>query len=45
MEELKKAVIDIWDNEITPQIYNKWIDEMPKRLQAVIDRKGAMTRY
>ena len=43
--KLKEAVIDIWDNEITPDIYNKWIDEMPLRLQAVLDNEGAMTQY
>ena len=43
--QLKEAVLDIWDNEITPQIYNKWIDELPKCLQAVIDNNGAMIAY
>lgn len=45
LEQLKKAVQEIWDNEITLNIYNKWIDEIPKRLQAVLDSDGAMTRY
>ena len=43
--KLKEAVIDIWDNEIMPDIYNKWIDEMPLCLQAVLDNEGAMTQY
>ena len=43
--QLKEAVLDVWDNEITPQIYNKWIDELLKCLQAVIDNNGVMTAY
>ena len=34
-----------WENEITPQMYNKWINEIPKRLQAVIDNDGAITAF
>ena len=45
LEDLRSAVLDIWEHEITPEIYNKWIDELPDRLQAVIDRKGDVTKY
>jgi hypothetical protein len=31
--DLKDAVFDIWEKEITSEIYNKWIDEMPECLQ------------
>jgi hypothetical protein len=42
---LKAALEEIWDDEITPSLYNKWIDEIPERLQAVLKVKGAMTRF
>jgi transposase len=43
--DLREAVVDIWDNELTPEVYNKWINELPIRIQAVIARKGGVTKY
>jgi hypothetical protein len=43
--DLKVAALDIWNNELTYDVYNKWIDELPERIQAVIDRKGGATSY
>jgi len=45
LENLRSAVLDIWEHEITPTIYNKWINELLERIQAVIDRKGGVTKY
>jgi transposase len=45
LEILRSAVLDIWEHEITPAIYNKWIDELLNRIQAVIDRNGGVTKY
>ena len=45
LENLREAVIDIWEHEIAPEIYNKWIDEMPERIQAVLDKHGGPTKY
>lgn len=45
LEELKAALIDIWDNEITVEDFNKFIDSMPQRIRKVIARKGAQTPY
>ena len=45
MQELKEALIDIWNNEITVEDFNKFIDSMPQRIRKVIARKGAQTPY
>jgi len=45
LEELKAALVDIWDNEITVEDFNKFIDSMPQRIRKVISRKGAQTPY
>jgi hypothetical protein len=45
LENLREAVIDIWEHEIGPEIYNKWIDEMPEQIQAVLDKHGNPTKY
>jgi hypothetical protein len=39
LPELTEAVMDIWANELTQDYFNKWINSMKERLQAVIDRK------
>ncbi len=36
---------DIWDNELTVNYLNKWIDTLPERIQEVIARKGGVTRW
>lgn len=43
-EELQHKVIEAWQ-EITPQYTRELVLSMPRRLQTVIDRNGAMTKY
>lgn len=43
LEELTKAVINIWAHELTQDYFNKWIDSMQHRLKAIIERKGGVT--
>ncbi len=45
LKELQEAVIDIWDNEITVEEFNKYIDSLPERLEKVRVRKGAQTHW
>jgi hypothetical protein len=45
LAELTEAVMDIWANELTQDYFNKWIDSMQDRLQAVIERKGGVTKW
>ena len=45
LPDLKAAVMEIWDKELTQTYFNKWIDSMPDRIQAVIDRKGGVTQW
>ena len=41
MKDLQEAVLDIWDNEIKVEDFNKYIDSLPERLEKVRFRKGA----
>lgn len=43
--ELKEAVKDIWENEITVEDFNKYIDSLPERLSLVRRRKGAQIHW
>ena len=43
--QLKEALQDIWENEITVQDFNKYIDSLPQRIAKVLARKGAQTPY
>ena len=43
LKDLKEAVMDIWENEIKVEHFNKYIDSLPKRLAKVRMRKGAQT--
>lgn len=45
LEQLKDALINIWENEITVEDFNKFIDSMPQRIWKVIARRGAQTPY
>ena len=45
LTELKEALIDIWNNEITVEDFNKYIDSLPERLEKVRFRKGAQTHW
>ena len=41
---LKELIIDEW-GRVTQKFINERVDQMPERLQAVIDGKGAITGY
>ena len=43
-EELRQKILEAW-NEITPEYTRYLVLSMPRRLQAVIDSNGAMTKY
>jgi hypothetical protein len=45
IEDLQEAVLDIWENEITVEAFNKYIDSLPERLEKVRLRKGAQTHW
>jgi hypothetical protein len=45
LEQLKEAVVDIWEHEITVEHFNKYIDSLPERLAKVRMRKGAQTHW
>ena len=45
LKDLKEAVLDIWDNEIKVEDFNKYIDSLPERLEKVRFRKGAQTHW
>jgi hypothetical protein len=40
LEDLKAAVLDIWENEISIDLINKFVNTMPERLEKVRLRKG-----
>ncbi|RPA80282.1 hypothetical protein BJ508DRAFT_210455, partial [Ascobolus immersus RN42] len=44
LEEMKEAVKEEWD-KLTPEDWNKHIDNMPERLKSVKERKGLATEY
>ena len=45
LPELTEAVMDIWAKELTQDYFNKWIDSLPERIEAVIARKGGVTKW
>jgi len=45
LKQLKAAVFDIWDNEITVDDFRAYIDEIPDRIAQVIEREGAQIKY
>ena len=45
LTQLKEALMDIWNNEITVEDFNKYIDSMPQRIRKVLARRGAQTPY
>ncbi|PQE23742.1 Transposable element Tc1 protein [Rutstroemia sp. NJR-2017a WRK4] len=45
LQELKEALIDIWNNKIIVQDFNKFIDSIPERICKVLARRGAQTPY
>ena len=42
--DLKTALVEEWA-KITPQVTQKLVDSMPKRLKMVVDQKGGHTKY
>jgi WD40 repeat protein len=45
LEDLKKAILDIWENEISIDLINRYIDSIPERLEKVRLRKGAQSGW
>jgi hypothetical protein len=45
LKDLQEAVLDIWDNEIMVEDFNKYVDLLPERLEKVRVRKGAQTHW
>jgi transposase len=41
LSDLKEAMINIWEKEISIDLINKYIDTMPERIRMVRLRKGA----
>ena len=41
LSDLKEAMINIWEREISIDLINKYIDTMPERIRMVRLRKGA----
>jgi hypothetical protein len=44
LEQLKDALVDIWNNEITVEDFNKFIDSMPQRIRKVIGELKLLIR-
>jgi len=40
LEDLKNAILDIWENEISIDTINRFVDSIPRRLEKVRLRKG-----
>jgi transposase len=45
LPDLKEALIDVWNTEISISDFNKYIDSLPDRIDQVVERKGAQTKY
>lgn len=43
--ELISAIVKVWHHEITPDLIEKLVESMPRRIQAVINAKGFPTKY
>jgi len=44
MQELNRFVVDEW-NHITPEQCKRIIDNMPKRIQALVHARGLASKY
>jgi hypothetical protein len=42
---LKAAILDIWENEISIELINRFIDTIPERIAKVRLRKGGPSRW
>jgi hypothetical protein len=45
LEELKMAMLDIWENEIPIDLINRYIDSIPQRLEKIRLRNGAQSGW
>jgi transposase len=45
LEELKKEIVRVWIEEMSPEYFEKLSDSMPRRLEEVIKAKGQITKY
>lgn len=45
LEDLKLAMLDIWENEISIELINGFVDSIPERLEKVRLRKGGPSGY
>ncbi len=45
LEDLKNEILRIWESEITPELCEKLIRSMGKRIDAVIKARGGHTKY
>ncbi len=45
LEDLKEAMRDIWNNEISVSLISRFIDSIPERLEKVRVRKGGPSGY
>ena len=43
--EFKEILVDSWWNDISQEYIQTLYEGMPRRLQAVIDNDGGMTKY
>ena len=45
LENLKSAIREVWTKEITPEYCQHLVSSMPRRIKAVIAKKGGNTKY
>jgi transposase len=45
LQALQEAVLDIWENEVTVEAFNKYINSLLERFEKVRFRKGAQTHW
>jgi hypothetical protein len=45
LKDLKEAMLDIWENEISISLINRFVDSIPERLEKVRMRKGGPSGY
>jgi hypothetical protein len=45
LKDLKEAMLDIWENEISISLINRFVDSIPERLEKVRIRKGGPSGY
>lgn len=43
--ELIKAILDVWENEIPSNLIENLIESMPRRIEAVLKNKGGWIKY